>query len=232
MKQFNVYCDESSVTNIQNKYFVIGAFVFPRTLKTEFKDAINQVKNTYKIHSEIKWRKSSPMTEKFYKEVIDIFFKEKEATFWAIVVDKEKRNLEAFHQNDEELSFYKFYYFLLKKHLIDENEYYILIDKRPKKDKSRISSLNSFLNYEAQCRENPFHIKHIQEYDSKENVFIQISDFFTGAVNYAFNEKNKKENLFKNSLIRYIANKLGKQDLCFGSKLYDSKFNIFWIWNK
>lgn len=228
MSTFNIYCDESSVNNPENLFFTIGAICIPREKKSYLKKKVEELKQKHNIQGEIKWRKISPMIENFALDLVDLFFQE-DFSFFDIVVDKQKMNLKEYHQDDEELAFYKFYYFLLKNKLQKNSQYYIFLDQRNKKDKTRISAVKSFLGYESLVSQKNFSIKHIQEYDSGENIFIQLADFFSGAVSYSFNTKEQSET--KQKILKKIADSLKKDNLQFSSSLGEKKWNNFVIWH-
>ena len=71
-------------------------------------------------------------------------------------------------------------------------------------------------------------IQHIQSYPSHESILIQLADLFSGAVAFAFNEDLSLIRP-KQELEKYIATKIGKEDLIFRSSPQEKKFNIFAI---
>lgn len=226
MKKYNIYCDESSVNNKNLKYMWIWAIHIEREYKNIMIKKINELKSKYNYNLEIKWRKVTPKTKDFYLELINLFFDNK-IEFYSILIDKEKMNLQKYHNNDEELAFYKYYYFLLKNRFKNESMYYLYLDQRIKKDKNRIATMSEFFEMEKQSRNDNFIIQHIWEYDSHNHILIQLADFLTWAICYENNLLNTSET--KNELIKQIIQRLWKNDLKFDSKLHDEKFNIFKI---
>ncbi len=226
MESINIYCDESSVENRNKKYFVLGAISWDRNATGEIRENLKTIFQKYDFHSELKWHNISSGYENLYKEIVDYIFDNTNISFRAIVVNKEKMDLATYHDNDQELAMYKFYYLMLRFFMKPFYKYYIFLDKRNKKDRKRTQVLTHFLkanilNYDVQSE-----IKHLQEYDSKELLFIQLADFFAGAISFAY-ESTQKSN-FKKIIKEYIESKKGST-LNNGSLRTEKKFNIFEI---
>jgi hypothetical protein len=221
---YNIYCDESSIDNPDRNFMSIGALFVRRNLIPEIKKKIKEIQNKYYIKGELKWKKTSEKTLEFYKELFDYLFSlpHSSFSFKAIVIDKNKINYKKYHNEDRELAFYKFYYFLLKNSLGLNNLYYIFLDFRPNKNKNSVRRLKEFLSFT-----NNNSIKWMQAYPSEDNIFIQISDILTGAVAYYKNKEKKNGN--KKELTQIIAKSIGKNNLDFCSELKEKKFNIFCI---
>lgn len=226
MKKYNIYCDESSINNKNLLFMWIWAIQVEREYKNIVLKKLKELKKQYNYNLEIKWRKVSPKTKDFYIALVNFFF-DNNLNFYSILIDKEKLNLKDYHNDDEELAFYKYYYFLLKNRFQDWNDYYLYLDQRNKKDKDRIKKISEFFDYESQTRIQSFNIRHIWEYDSNIHLLIQIADFFIWAVCYNNNDLNNS--ISKKEVIDLISSKLWKQDLKFASQLHDEKFNIFKI---
>ena len=63
-----------------------------------------------------------------------------------IVVEKDKLDYQSFHNGDSELGFYKFYYEMLIKWLVKDNQYLILLDFKQNKGSDRYGELLNDLN--------------------------------------------------------------------------------------
>ena len=226
MKKYNIYCDESSINNKNLLFMWIWAIQVEREYKNIVLKNLKELKKQYNYNLEIKWRKVSPKTKDFYLSLVNFFF-DNNLSFYSILINKENLNLKDYHNNDEELAFYKYYYFLMKNRFISWNDYYLYLDHRIKKDKDRIKKMSEFFEYESQLRQEKFNIKHIWEYDSNIHLLIQLADFFIWAVCYQNNELNSSET--KKEIINLIIQRLWKNDLKFASNLHDEKFNIFKI---
>lgn len=225
---YNIYCDESRVENPESINMVIGALFVPRKDKRKISNKIKKICRKYNFLYELKWTKVNKRYLDFYKEIIDLFYEEKNLNFRCIVVAKNKIKLDEYHNNDPELAFFKFYYLMLRAKLMDQNKYYILLDKKPTRDKNRARALHAFLDAYVLSKKTECGIKHFQAYDSKNNILIQLADFFTGLMGFACNE-SVQDNL-KSLLADYLKQKIEVENLCKTSFLSEEKFNRF-IWN-
>lgn len=221
-KEFNIYCDESSIDNPKSQMMVIGALFIERPLVPEIRRKIKEIRQKHGVNGELKWVKTSTKVLPFYEELFQYLFSidGEKVTFRCIVVDKSQVNYEKYHQQDKELAFYKFYYQLLKRRLKD-NKNYILLDFRPSKNKNSVRRLGEFLTMFSRG------IEHIQAYQSHENVFIQIADVLSGAV--SFSRNTPTGGVAKQKLSEIIAKSIGKKNLNFKSGFWEDKFNIFCI---
>lgn len=226
MKTYNVYCDESSVENSSSEFFYIGSIVFQRDQRDEFKNALKEIYARYDFKGELKWNKLSNSYLGLYKEVVDFFYDNKIA-FRAVKVPKKEIDLNKYHDGDGELAFYKFYYYLLKWFFKSNTRFYIFLDKRNNRQGVRVRGLGFYLRAFMAGLENT-ELKHIQAYDSKENIFIQLADFFVGAVAYSNSDGSSE---IKNTMVDYISIKIGKDDLKFKSPNTELKFNIFQLFD-
>ncbi len=221
-KEFNIYCDESSIDNPNSLMMVIGALFVERTLVPEIREKIKEIRKKHSINGELKWVKTSTKTLPFYEEVFGYLFSldSLKVTFRCIVIDKTQVDYGKYHQQDKDLAFYKFYYQLLKRRLKDD-KYYIFLDFRPSKNKNSVRRLGEFLEMFTKG------IKHIQAYSSHENVFIQIADILSGAVSFSRNTPNGCG--AKKKLVKIISSSVNKEDLNFKSSFWEERFNIFCI---
>lgn len=230
-KVVNAYFDESRIDNPDSSFMVFGGLFVDRKYVKEIRNGIKERLESNDFHAEIKWVRADKHKEVAYKAVIDYILDlpAYKAAYTCIVVDKSKVDFERYHDGDAELAFYKFVYHLLKQRIQDNYKYYLIFDFKPNKTKNRLEVLRGFLDSTIYVdHANSATIKHMQGYDSKENVLLQIADLFTGAVGYAYNtQPNDKQ--FKYELTQHIATKLGKDNLHFKSTRSEKKFNIFAI---
>ena len=110
MTTWHVFCDESA-TSTQH-YMLIGGIWCEAAQLATIQAEIDQFKRERGLYSEMKWGKISTRYLQIYKDFIDIFFKYDCLHFRCIVVDTEKLDNRAWHDGDNELAFYKFYYYL------------------------------------------------------------------------------------------------------------------------
>lgn len=226
---YNIYCDESSIENVENPYMIIGALFMRRKLRDELKEKIKSLKEKYNYYGEIKWNKTTKSLLPFYKEVVDLFlsYDPDDLEFHCIKVERKKVNYKIYHNNDREEGFYKFYYHLLKNKFVGGCTYYIFLDYKPTKLKNRVYVLEYYLKYRVSKHLNSV-IKGVQAQQSNINPLIQLADLFTGAVNFDNNQKIQRSDS-KKEFIKYLAGKLGKQNLKYCSFPSERKFNIFCI---
>jgi len=225
---YNIYCDESRVENPESDKMVVGAISLPRNIKEK---TTKELKNIYKKHNfsgELKWTKVNKNYSSFYKGIMDFVLKTEDLNFRCIIVDKSKVDYSKYHENDTELAFFKFYYLMLRSRLLDNNSYYIFLDKKPTRDKNRARALLSFLSSYVLLRRKECNIEHLQAYDSKDNIHIQLADFLTGLVAYGVN--TEAGNNIKMQMVNYFKDVFLIEDLLKTTPLTSNKINIL-AWN-
>jgi len=228
----NAYFDESRIDNPESNFMVFGGLFVDRKYVKNIRRDITLILREEEFHSEIKWVRTDKQREVVYKRIVDYFFDTPAAklAFNCIVVDKSLIQLEKFHDGDKELAFYKFVYQLLKKRIKPSHRYYLMFDFKPNKVRERLADLKGFLDSFIYVEHaNTAQIKHLQGYDSKENVMLQVADLFTGAVGYAYNTTVSRSSKPKADLTKYIASKLNEESLKLRSSPSEKKFNIFAI---
>ena len=185
-----VYCDESRPEVMygekdKDKFMIIGGIWVPNYLREEVKSGIKFLKKQFDLNGEFKWNKVSPSKINFYVALIDLFFNFP-VRFRCIVVDGSNVDIDTYHESDSELGFYKFYYQLLY-HWIDPKEkYWIYLDYKKNKLPNRLHDLERVLKNKTSAE-----IFDVQAIESKQSVFIQLTDVLIGAVGYRMNEHNQ-----------------------------------------
>jgi len=222
---FEIYCDESCLEALNKKdehfYMGIGGIWMPSEMRDKFKTDIQTIKLKYNVHGELKWNKVSPKFLPLYKEVIDYFFDSKFIRFRVILVESNKVNLIKFHNSDAELSFYKFYYQMIKTWIYDFNLYDVFVDLKKNRDKGRLKELEKFLD-----KANFFSdVRMVQGLPSNQSLGIQLADVLTGLVTAKFNNKTTSE--AKSQLIQYVESHLG--NTIQATPKTEEKLNIFKI---
>ncbi|MGC1877862.1 MAG: DUF3800 domain-containing protein [Rhabdochlamydiaceae bacterium] len=225
---FDVFCDEShpdllASTNSAANFLLIGSLWMLKTDREIFKQNIHELREKHKIGPEFKWGKVSYSKLTFYKDLISWFWNQKDRLrFRCIVVDKNKVDLLYYHQNDQELGFYKFYYQLLHHWIADFNNYYIFCDFKTNFRRDRLHVLKGCLdrvNLSAR-------VTNVQSTRSDESVLIQLVDVLTGLVSSSFNRSHSNESA-KEELISFFEQLL-KHPICPTSNA-EKKCNIFKI---
>ncbi|OGX21642.1 MAG: hypothetical protein A2Y00_05855 [Omnitrophica WOR_2 bacterium GWF2_43_52] len=224
-RAYNIYCDESRIENRDAARMVIGALIIPRQKKNELASHIQQIFERHSFQRELKWVKTSDRFTGFYKAILDYFLSSIDMQYRCIIVDKSKLDYLTYHKDDTELAFFKFYYFMLRQKLFDFNRYYIILDKKPTRDKNRARALHSYLESYILLHRERCAIAHLQAYHSHENIFLQIVDYVTGLIAYSANGMGRDS--VKAEIVRYLKDKLGRRSFLYSTPLSEEKFNIF-----
>lgn len=225
---YNLYCDESRVENRDSRHMVIGAIEIPRRNKKLIVEGLKSVFRLHNFSHELKWTKVHNKYMPLYQGLIDYFVDNVSIQFRCIVVDKKMVDLTQYHDNDEELAFFKFYYLLLKEKLHSNNEYYIFLDKKPTRDRHRARALHAYLDSFILWNREKCNIRDFHAIESEENLLIQLSDFFVGLVGFDSNEKITDDKA-KGQLVKYLKKRLVRSELCVTTARNEKKFNVF-VW--
>jgi len=224
----DVYCDESRPDLFASRddstpYLVIGGLWCEKGSRGLFKSEIHALRDRYNYGGEFKWQKVSGSRLAFYHDFISWFFAKGDALrFRSIVVDKRIVDLARYHDGDQELGFYKFYYQLLVHWLEDGNQYQIFLDFKSNRRRDRLQDLRICL---ASSRPSA-DIRAVQATRSDESVMIQAADVFTGLVSSCLNG-TVAEGGPKSELIHSVESKIGGGIKATGP--WETKFNIFVI---
>jgi len=224
---FEVYCDENhpelfSSQKPTAEYLMIGSLWLPSTLRDEIKKRIWALRETHNIWGEIKWRKVNKKALPFYKALIDLFESYGEQLRFRCIAISHKQFDKCWHQQDNELGFYKFYYQVLHHWVLDFNQYQIFCDHKTNFDLTRLHLLK-------QCLSNSnisSTIKDVQALPSKQVVLIQLSDLFLGMASARMNT-TLHEGSAKSELVQYLEQKLNHT--LGPTYRAEHKFNIFRI---
>jgi hypothetical protein len=225
---FDVYCDESrpdllSSDKPQAKYMLIGSLWLPKDRRDNFKRDIHNLRNKHKIGGEFKWQKVSPAKIAFYKELVGWFnAMGEQLRFRCIVVEHKQVDLKLYHNDDQELGFYKFYYQLLHHWIFDCNEYYFFVDFKANRNRRALSDLRQCLSYSNISSV----VQGVQAIHSNESVLIQLVDVLTGMAAYRLND------IIKTNSSKYEL--LCEFEKLFGHEIRptvksEHKFNVFKI---
>ena len=220
---YNFYCDESChLPNDGNKIMVLGGIWCPKEKTREINDRIRDIKSKYEIGTEMKWVKVSAAKLEAYADLVNYFFDDDDLHFRALVVDnKDKINHEAFDQTHDDW-YYKMYFDMIKTILTPGSGYYIYLDIKDTKSKTKIRKLQAVLeNSRYTFSSNT--IRNIQVIRSHEVEIMQLTDILIGAAAYklrGFSQSNAKNgliNLMERSRYKFEQNALYREN----------KFNIF-----
>jgi len=231
MKYIEIYCDECrqdllvnrDIISATNRYLILGGIWINSDFKEEYKNEIKLLREKYSVYGEIKWNRVCENKLEFYKELIKLFFEKnsEDISFRAIVIDASKVDIKKYHNNSQELGFYKFYYQLLQHWIEKENKYNILLDYRKDKSKRRAyelkSVINNYLKKDA--------VTNVQFINSKESLLLQIEDVLMGAVGYKFNMNGEGRSEPKMEIVKLIEAYHSIEE----TDRTEPKFNIFKI---
>jgi hypothetical protein len=223
-----VYCDEAypdlfSSNKPQAQYLVIGGLWLRRQDRDGYKEAIHTLRDRFHIGGEFKWTKVTPSRLNFYLDLISWFYEQgRNLRFRCIAIDHSHVDLLTFHENDQELGFYKFYYQMLHHWIYDLNTYSIFCDYKSNRRRDRLHVLQFCLS-----RSNlSARIQNVQAIRSKESVLMQLSDVLVGIAAGKLNHRVSKDSA-KEKLLIHLEEKLQRKIA--PTALNEKKFNVFKI---
>lgn len=181
---FNMYCDESCHLEHDNsKVMVIGGVSVDNQYRKQAYKEIKEIKMRYNIplRREIKWTKVSKNKIEYYKALVEYFINNQQLKFRGVVVpNKFKLNHRLFHQTQDEF-YYKMYYDMLKKNLINHRDMQVFIDIKDTNSSNKVLKLQSYLERTSSLNVNNLKIMQIR---SHENSLLQMSDLLIGCITY------------------------------------------------
>jgi hypothetical protein len=142
--------------------------------------------------------------------------------FRCIAIDHSQVNLNLYHNDDQELGFYKFYYQMLHHWILDFNCYSIFCDFKRNREPGRLHVLQRCLGYSNLSSS----IERVQAIRSRESVLLQLTDVLTGIASARLNNILTPTKA-KFDLVRELEAKLGRQIR--HTLRGEQKFNVFVI---
>ncbi len=224
----DVYCDETypdlfSSEKPQVRYLVIGSLWLNKDNREKYKSEIHNLRNKFKIGGEFKWTKISNSRLNFYKELLTWFYAQGEnLRFRCIAIDYNQVDLIHFHQSDQELGFYKFYYQMLHHWIHPFNNYNVFCDYKRNRIQDRLHTLKACL---SNANLTAF-VEKVQAVRSKESVLIQLTDFLVGMASARLNNRLLSGGN-KEKLVKHFEASLGHTIT--STALSEKKFNVFKI---
>ena len=220
---FQIYCDESRQENFHrrddpNIYVLIGGVWLPADLRRALKGKIRDLRDRHNLHGEFKWNKVSPSRLGFYTDLVDLFFAE-DIRFRCIVLQVSELDAVQFHQADNELMFYKFYYQLIHHWILDRNRYRIFVDLKTSRVHNRLQVLHRCLQNSNLTSD----VVSVQALPSDELDILQLADVLIGAVGYRFHREHgsRAKKAVCERVEKHIGHGIGPT-----TKGYE-KFNVF-----
>lgn len=221
---FQVYCDESrteyfySQVPDEERYVLIGGLWIEATERENYKAKIKALREIHDVYGEFKWNRVSPSRQQFYLALVRLFFEEA-MRFRCIVLPVSQLDAVRFHQADNELMFYKFYYQLLHHWILDFNRYRIFVDLKSNRVRSRLRTLHRVLQNANLTSE----ILAVQALPSSQVDLLQLADVLIGAVGYHFHQERGSSS--KLAVLKEIEDHLGHPIQPTSNR--EEKFNIF-----
>ncbi|WP_041767768.1 DUF3800 domain-containing protein [Pseudovibrio sp. FO-BEG1] len=225
---YEIYCDETMPDLLQSqksqfRFLLIGGLWVASDHRERIKLDVTGLRKKYSVWGEMKWRKISPANRDFYFELVNLFHSyNSNIRFRCIVIDSSKVDAELFHDGDDELGFYKFYYQLIHHWILRREKYSIFCDLKTNKSNRRLVDLRTCLvnaNKESE-------IANVQSLRSKEVVLLQLVDVLLGAVQSRYNN-SEITGVAKNEIATRIEELFFcKRKIC-ASPWWEQKFNVF-----
>ena len=222
---YKLFLDESChLENDNIPVMCIGFIKVPQLAYTELRSLIIDLKHKHKSPMELKWNKFSKSRLPLYKALVDLFFDSPLEFRCILLKNKGTLNHKDFRHGDHNNFYYMMIYYLLKSNPL-ESEYEVLLDIKDTMGKRHLTKIDEVFasHYKG---DSPF--RRFQHIRSEDNVFIQLSDFFIGAIAYK-NRQATDESLIhpdKIDFIDYLTEKAGHQ-LTNSTPPWLTKFNIF-----
>lgn len=218
------YIDESChLENDGIDIMTLGFIGVNEVRKEEYEATVQQLLLKHKSPTELKWNKVSASRLPLYKALIDFFF-EANLTFRCVLV-KNKHRLEhdQYKQGSHDNFYYNMVYTLLKPYR-DEASYRVFLDIKDTRGREKLDKLKKHFD-SLEWYEERF--KSFQTISSHESTFMQLADFFIGAVAFKARglcEKNESSDV-KKEIVKYLEQKSG-YDLDEGTSPLEDKFCI------
>ena len=219
-----VYCDESRQEYFYNPvadrdcFTLIGGLWIQADKREQYKVSIRRLRAVHDVWGEFKWNRVSPSRLEFYVALVRLFFQES-MRFRCIVLPVHHLDATVFHNADNELMFYKFYYQLLVHWIEYCNTYRIFVDLKTNRLSNRIRTLERVLRN----AKPDAHIASVQALPSRQVDLLQLADVLTGAVGYRFHEGSTSA--AKLTIVQEIENLLGHS--IGPTPPFEQKFNVF-----
>jgi hypothetical protein len=223
-----IFCDESRQDYFAHalgakpgRYMAIGGLWIESQSRALVKEQIRSLRRRYAVGGEFKWSRVSPSRLDFYLEMVDLFFTSG-MRFRSIVIETHRLDAPRFHDGDDELMFYKFYYQLLHHWIDPSNAYRIFVDMKTNRVGHRLTHLRDVLRNANTVRS----ILDVQALPSHEVDLLQLDDLLLGATSFRLN--GSSESAAKVAVASRIEHHLGHT--IGPTTKGEEKFNVFrWL---
>lgn len=186
-QRFNIYCDESChLEHDHMNPMVIGAVVCPQARAREIAETIRELKRRRGLTApyELKWSRVSPSFVALHEAVVELFFREPDLSFRAVIIDKTLLRHEDFEGQDHDTFYYKMHYMLLDRLIVPPHQHFVYMDIKDTRSARKMAKLHDVLcnrKYDfgrdvTQC---------VQPVRSEQVEQLQLADILIGAIGYA-----------------------------------------------
>jgi len=223
---YNIYCDESChLENDHQKAMVLGAVWCPVESVRNITRRIGDIKSNHalKKNFEIKWTKVSPSKLKFYLNLVDYFFDEKDLHFRALIIPDKSKLDHTVHLQTHDEWYYKMYFDMLKVIISPEDHYRIYLDIKDTLGAAKVTKLHDVLSNNMYDFSRTI-VDRIQLVRSHEVAILQIADILIGAVSYL--SRGLSDSSAKVTLIERIKDR-SHYSLQRTTLYRENKFNLF-----
>ena len=232
----HVHCDES---HTGARFVVYGGIIVPGRNVEWFDAIMAEWRAEQKMVGELKWTRVANQKYAEYKSLVDLFFEHARRNrlhFKAVVFDMSEVDYAEYHNGDEELGFYKFYYqFLLHKFAPyargDQHRLYVRIDERSNRRRHPLLTLRDALNAGIRKKNGwtTSVVKAIEPRKSKDSNLLQVADVLMGAIGWHSNDSGNRPDArqAKTDLAAHIAKQAQLASLKQGTPLGQVNFEIW-----
>jgi len=225
MAIIHVHADESWTAGAN--YKLLGGIWVEKPHEADLRADIASFRRDTGMCRELKWKKVSKAKLSEYRAFVDLFF-DSESAFHCIVLPCHILDWKTYH-GSEELGFWKFYFQLLSRKLLEANTYHMRLDDRSTPTlSSQLDDLKAILNnwWAKQHPGEPRCTQSVEARDSKRDCIVQLADVLLGATAAKWNDSCCAQ--AKLALIEHIEGRLGRK-LNMWTWPSEPKYNI-WEW--
>lgn len=226
-KYINIYGDESSHTG--HRYMVLGTIWENPICAVNLERDVQKIRVDKGFHKEFHWKQIKGHQVRVYCALIDLFKRYLDQgliKFRAIVVDQSDPKHKQYSDNNE-LHFYKMWFWLLHKRLDDAFVYDIYLDRKTNSVPGRLSDLHRNLD-----KWHPGIVRRLEALDGSQ-VQLQMADVLAGAIAYYHNGhyKSAQDTNPKLQVFKYACQTIGSALIaCHGP--YDSPSFNMWCFKR
>ncbi len=232
-RNYLVYCDDSGLHG--STHYAFGSFWIPAERRGDFPALINALRRKHGMWNEIKWTKIAPFTERFYIDLVNLFFERKWMMFHCLIVAKAYVD-KAAHGGDYDLARRKHFALLPKTKIRAlcaggaKKLYHLRVDALPSRYKKADEAAEKIINASLRAEiDQPRAVRTLFTRDSKTTTGIQMADLLLGAVMDDWGGSSTAAP--KQRVKKAIAEHLGWADLRADTVPGEWKFNIWTFWD-